>query len=803
MSLEGVTKGMKITNKGNLHCEICVQGKMCQYRSRDPDEKSKKPLELVHSDLAGPISPTSFENSIVSSIPKSYSEAISSPDSVEWQKAMSDEMAALVDNETFELVAKPKERSVIGGRWVYSVKSGGFRQRLVALDQVARSEAAIRSAITRREILLCLFVDLTDAFNTVWPTGVLYKLGSCGVRGPILRWLHSYLTNRSFQVYFEGSCSSERGARSGVPQGGILSPMLFNLLMSDIPIQTGVQSCEYADDLTFFTAHKDLHVATNKLQTQMDSLNKSSQEWGLKINCTKTKTMCFTNKRVTPLPIFLDRQPLTFEQKYKYLGVILDAPHLRWEPQIYYLKQTSIAILNILQSISHRPWGADREILLKLYKTLIRSRLDYAAPLYGTAAPSNLCKLNSIQNQCLRIATGCRKTTPITSLQIEADIPPLALHREEIACRYYCRLLQLPLNVATSELVQRLDTPQIGSSSLLPTFIVSVRAIFPKVGLPTPSGNAAPIISPLFPWFRTDDCILTEFLSSSVSSLTSQSVIQTYNELMDTEFRDYIAIFTDGLRITEPTCSSSAAVLVPSKGVTLNWKLRSQKQVIECELHAIHEALSWISENSAPSDKYVIFTDSLSSLYLIRSTKPKYYIPLVYNIQYKLINIISSHCIRLQFIPGHRGVSRNEAADSAAKAAHLLRYRTLTPYSKEETVSLACKAFRTRWESTWLQQVRVTGKGRYLVQIRYTSGSWPSASHRNRRVETALARLRVGHTGFRSHLFRVIQTNDPNCPCGRVETIEHVCPDRSRRFNKATFQRPHYLSYGARLSPGQ
>ncbi|KAF2357973.1 Reverse transcriptase domain [Trinorchestia longiramus] len=332
---------------------------------------------------------------------------------------------------------------------------GGFRQRLAALDQVARLEAAIRSAITRREILLCLFVDLTDAFNTVWPTGVLYKLGSCGVRGPILRWLHSYLTNRSFQVYFEGSYSSMRGSRSGVPQGGILSSMLFNLMMSDIPIQTGVQLCEYADDLTFFTAHKDLHVATNKLQTQMDSLNKWSQEWGLKINCTKTKTMCFTNKRITPLPIYLDRQPLTFQQKYKYLGVILDAPHLRREPQINYLKQTYIQILNILQSISHRHWGADR----------------------------------------------------------------------------------------------------------------------------------------------------------------------------------------------------------------------------------------------------------------------------------------------------HRGVSGIEAADSAAKAAYLLRYRTLTPYSKEETVSLACKAFRTR-DSTWLQQVRVTRKGRHLVQIRDTSGSWPWASHRNRRVETALARLRVGHTDW-------------------------------------------------------
>ncbi|KAF2356876.1 Ribonuclease H domain [Trinorchestia longiramus] len=152
--------------------------------------------------------------------------------------------------------------------------------------------------------------------------------------------------------------------------------------------------------------------------------------------------------------------------------------------------------------------------------------------------------------------------------------------------------------------------------------------------------------------------------------------------------------------------------------VRIGYKQYRKKQVIECELHAIHEALSWISENSAPSDKYVIFTDSLSSLYLIRSTKPKYYIPLVYNIQNKLINIISSHCIRLQFIPGHRGVLGNEAVDSTAKAAHLLRYRTLMPYSKEETVSLACKAFRTR-DSTWLQQVRVTGKVRHLVQIRH------------------------------------------------------------------------------------
>ncbi|KAF2348136.1 Reverse transcriptase RNA-dependent DNA polymerase [Trinorchestia longiramus] len=89
----------------------------------------------------------------VNSIPKSYSEAISSPDSVEWQKAMSDEMAALVDNETFELVAKPKERSVIGGRWVYSVKSGPNDQEIFKARYVAKGHSQVAD------------VDFTETFS--------------------------------------------------------------------------------------------------------------------------------------------------------------------------------------------------------------------------------------------------------------------------------------------------------------------------------------------------------------------------------------------------------------------------------------------------------------------------------------------------------------------------------------------------------------------------------------------------------------------------------------------------------------
>ncbi|KAF2344167.1 Reverse transcriptase domain [Trinorchestia longiramus] len=126
--------------------------------------------------------------------------------------------------------------------------------------------------------------------------GVLYKLSRCGVRGTMLRWLQAYLKNRPFKVLMEGTYSSERIVRSGVPQGAVLSPLLFNIMMYDTPLEKGICSCEYADDLAFYTQHPNLRIATDTLQEQLTALHNWSKQWGLKINFNKTKCMLFTNK---------------------------------------------------------------------------------------------------------------------------------------------------------------------------------------------------------------------------------------------------------------------------------------------------------------------------------------------------------------------------------------------------------------------------------------------------------------------------------------------------------------------------
>jgi hypothetical protein len=48
---------MKITDYKEIDCEVCIQGKMCHSRNREPDQRAKAPLDFVHCDLAGPIEP--------------------------------------------------------------------------------------------------------------------------------------------------------------------------------------------------------------------------------------------------------------------------------------------------------------------------------------------------------------------------------------------------------------------------------------------------------------------------------------------------------------------------------------------------------------------------------------------------------------------------------------------------------------------------------------------------------------------------------------------------------------------------
>ena len=110
------------------------------------------------------------------------------------------------------------------------------------------------------------------------------------------------------------------------------------------------------------------------------------------------------------------------------------------------------------KSASHTSWSADRTTLLKLYRSLVGSKLDYGCIIYGSARKSYLQMLDPMHNQGLRLALGAFRTSPVASLYVEADEPSLYSRREKLSLQYAIRLAGYPSNPAHEAIPVRSHT---------------------------------------------------------------------------------------------------------------------------------------------------------------------------------------------------------------------------------------------------------------------------------------------------------------------------------------------------------
>ena len=664
----------------------------------------------------------------------------------------------------------------------FSKTQGGFRKRICTLDQIARLEQTIRHSLGNRENCIVVFFDLSNAFDKVWHTALLYKLCRSGVKGLLLKWIAAYLEDRCFRVSFEGELSTIRKISSGVPQGAILSPTLFNVMMSDLPRNTEVISSEYADDITIYCTGENILTITNFMQSAINNFYRWTKDWGLSLNQLKTKCMLFTKKHVQPIPLNIDNINIEYVREHKFLGVYFDAPGLRWKHHIHYIKDSSINKINLLKSISHHKWGADRQMLLKLYIALVRSRLDYGSIFYNTCCKSHIDKLNVIQNTCLRIATGARKTTPINSLEVESDIPPLNIHRQLLICKYYYRISQLSISLPiVKELFLSTDhvNRRWNNTTIVPPLRIRAETILMDLSIAPSPPIFADILSPIPPWVDITNIFKAIFIPNmNVAQMSSGQAHQMYLAMMDTTYLNYLPIFTDGSKVSEPEVSS-AAMSVPSMNLIYGWKLPACYTVLHSEMFAIKQALNWIKSNPTISDKIVIFSDSLSSIYLLMDRSPTTHLYIAYYIQKLLFELSGIVDIKIQFIPGHKDIPGNESADQAATAAHSRNVIMNAAISREEKVRSVKLKLCKLWENAWINNVEVTGKGEHLMKVRSSVGFWQWSSNKCRVIETSIARLRLGHAGLNEHLHRFRMRDSALCGCGKVESVTHYllqCP---------------------------
>ena len=214
-------------------------------------------------------------------------------------------------------------------------------------------------------------------------------------------------------------------------------------------VDPDVECSLYVDDFVIMYRSPTIDAIQMKLQHNIHSLEKWTLENGFTISKNKIVTMHLCPAKTMHGSCFeiSHNDPIQFVKEAEFLGLIWDTK-LTFEPHIKYLKARCQKSLNILKVLSRTEWGAVQTTLLKLYRSLVRFKLDYGCIVYRSASKTTSYKLDPVHNQGLRLSFGAFRSSPVESLYVEAHEPPLEIRREKLTLQYILKLKANPGNRA-------------------------------------------------------------------------------------------------------------------------------------------------------------------------------------------------------------------------------------------------------------------------------------------------------------------------------------------------------------------
>ena len=240
--------------------------------------------------------------------------------------------------------------------------------------------------------------------------------------------------------------------------------------------------------------------------------------------------------------------------------------------------------------------------------------------------------------------------------------------------------------------------------------------------------------------------------------------------------KDHLEIYTDGAKTKDGRCG--AAFTIPSRSITHSVSLAGCPAVLSCELTAIYLAMKWIAENR--KGKKMVITDSKQALKEICAVGGRKAGHLVESIQ-RMWQILKEDGEEVEFVwvKGHSGVSGNEEADSAAKAA-LLQPQNLSIRPEPTDLSEKLQKYVVgKWQAKWSTPATKCGKfyASHTPEVRLK----PFLSSENSKEEKIISKIRLDRLDLNERKFKEGKRHPTSlCDgCGTAENVQHVlleCP---------------------------
>lgn len=409
--------------------------------------------------------------------------------------------------------------------------------------------------------------------------------------------------------------------------------------------------------------------------------------------------------------------------------------------------------MNIIKVLSHIQWGAEEEVLLKIYRALVLSRLDYGCIVYNSASKSALKSLESVQNTALRLCLSAYRSSPSESLYIEAHDPPLWLRRRHLLLRYASRVSTDMNNPVSDLIASKIDTVEM--SATYRSAFHQLKNYLPDIDVrktsPTP-------ISTIPPWCKRIPQKNLSLLKFNGEEYTPNFLKTCFAKLISSKHFDRI-LFTDCSKSKDGVAS---AVTSEDEELVIN-RLPPLCSVFSGELFAILQAVRAIKTG----ERVAICTDSLASVHAISKTYAKH--PLVHSIHEHYNGIAASGAeLTLIWVPSHKGIKGNEKADQAAKRVYSSSDHLPEEFQYEIDVRSYIKEYIKKiWRSHW------NGIATKLREVHPTV-SPAKFCCTSRRDLAILRRLRIGHTAL-THSYILNSENPPTCnDCHVLLSVKHI-----------------------------
>lgn len=300
-----------------------------------------------------------------------------------------------------KIIKKHIERVMVENKSIQGSQHG-FSQGKSCLSNLLIFQDSIVKMLDKRKPVDIIYLDLQKAFDKVPHNILISKIINMGIRGNVVNWIKEWLNSRKQRVVINETNSDWVMVDSGVPQGSVLGPLLFNIFINDLDGNLKNSIIKFADDSKLWGS-VSTEDEINNMKDDLETLNKWSELNQMPFNVKKCKVMHLGTNNPKEC-YFLSGSKIPVAKEEKDLGVFVND---KFKPSLN-CKKVSKSAGKTIGLIKRNIVNKDKEGMMILYKTLVRPKIDYCIQAWRPYRRKDINILEKIQKRFTKIVKGLK-----------------------------------------------------------------------------------------------------------------------------------------------------------------------------------------------------------------------------------------------------------------------------------------------------------------------------------------------------------------------------------------------------------